>query len=119
MNFKIFQVNFDFIAGGSRKNSRSNTPVIPEEEEASKNNAKEENNSGDSVNDESGKEQEQSSKNWCNKEENVSLDHQASLTQQQQPIVVEPNEQDHLQFNIEYFLGNIIGFPGIFIMVFV
>ena len=73
-----------FAGGGSRRGSRSSTPVIVEES-ASK----------------SPKLQQEEPKRI---EENV--------RQQTQPTVIEPVEQELPGFNIDDFLGDIIGYPG-------
>lgn len=73
-----------FSGGGSRKGSRSSTPVIVEES-ASK----------------SPKLQQ---------EEATSL--KEDERQRTQPTVIEPVEQELPGFNIDDFLGDIIGYPG-------
>lgn len=74
-----------FAGGGSRKGSRSNTPTIVEEV----------------VNDHSPTQQPEEER-----------PQNAGDTQRTQPTVIEPVDLELPGFNIDDFLGDIIGYPG-------
>ena len=78
-------MNWIFFAGGaSRRGSRSSTPIIVEES---------------------------ANKSPKLQQEEPEIVNE-KFRQQKQPTVIEPMEQDLPGFNIDDFLGDIIGYPG-------
>ncbi|CAL4059905.1 unnamed protein product, partial [Meganyctiphanes norvegica] len=85
--------------GGSRKSSRSNTPVLMDGEK---------NKQDMDVN--QMKEQHQMQQLQLQRQQDDKHHHQQPP--QQQPTVIEPVNDQDCGFNIDDFLGDIIGFPG-------